>query len=224
MTDVRLTATNPVDSTVVPVACNDKGELLVENPIGPGLYVEKAGDNMTGDLTLGGDKIKLDAGDGTAEYVGSIRAHGFVSPSGVDFNLESHYQQGTIGTSRGAGVFRLSDEDGTQGPQQAMRITQVGLQPADAKIAFYYNGNAELKGDVIVGSGGDLYQLVEQDGICHMVQQSFLVSDESRADGGLALRNIQTELTMIEQQLQKVIEHLNLPPNADWSIFGASNS
>ena len=30
MTDVRLTATNPEDSSVVPVACNTRGELLIE--------------------------------------------------------------------------------------------------------------------------------------------------------------------------------------------------
>ena len=41
MTDVRLTATNPEDSSVVPVACNEKGEILlaepevVEGPAGP---------------------------------------------------------------------------------------------------------------------------------------------------------------------------------------------
>ena len=33
MADVRLTATNPSDSSVVPVACNDKGELKLEEPI-----------------------------------------------------------------------------------------------------------------------------------------------------------------------------------------------
>ena len=31
-------------------------------------YVEIAGDNMTGDLTLGTDKITLDATDGSAEF------------------------------------------------------------------------------------------------------------------------------------------------------------
>ena len=30
MTDVRLTAVNPEDSQVYPVACNDKGELLLQ--------------------------------------------------------------------------------------------------------------------------------------------------------------------------------------------------
>ena len=33
MADVRLTATNPQDSSVVPVACNSRGELLLEEPI-----------------------------------------------------------------------------------------------------------------------------------------------------------------------------------------------
>lgn len=33
MADVRLTATNPEDSSVVPVACNSKGELLVDKPV-----------------------------------------------------------------------------------------------------------------------------------------------------------------------------------------------
>ena len=33
MADARLTAINPVDSSVVPVACNDRGELLLEEPL-----------------------------------------------------------------------------------------------------------------------------------------------------------------------------------------------
>lgn len=76
MTDVRLTATNPEDSSVVPVACNAKGELLLEEPtLASDGYVAKTGDNMTGDLTLGDgtdDKITLDATDGTATFAGDI--------------------------------------------------------------------------------------------------------------------------------------------------------
>ena len=33
MTDVRLTATNPEDSSAVPVACNSRGELLITDPV-----------------------------------------------------------------------------------------------------------------------------------------------------------------------------------------------
>ena len=47
MTDVRLTATNPEDSSVVPVACNAKGELKLEE-------VPTFDGNVDGDLTVSG--------------------------------------------------------------------------------------------------------------------------------------------------------------------------
>ena len=47
MTDVRLTATNPEDSSVVPVACNTKGELKLEEPI-------KFDGDLDGDLNVTG--------------------------------------------------------------------------------------------------------------------------------------------------------------------------
>ena len=50
MTDVRLTATNPEDSSVVPVACNSRGELLVEGSEG-GEYLPLTGGDLTGPLT-----------------------------------------------------------------------------------------------------------------------------------------------------------------------------
>ena len=51
MADVRLTATNPVDSSVVPVAANSKGELLVAEPT-----VSEINNDLTinGDLTVTG--------------------------------------------------------------------------------------------------------------------------------------------------------------------------
>lgn len=47
MADVRLTATNPDDSTVVPVACNAKGELKLEEPL-------SFDGNLDGDLVVTG--------------------------------------------------------------------------------------------------------------------------------------------------------------------------
>tara|TARA_B100000459_G_scaffold114377_1_gene67685 strand:- start:3178 stop:3786 length:609 start_codon:yes stop_codon:yes gene_type:complete len=47
MTDVRLTATNPDDASVVPVACNEKGELKLEEPIA-------FDGDLDGDLSISG--------------------------------------------------------------------------------------------------------------------------------------------------------------------------
>lgn len=60
MADVRLTATNPVDSSVVPVAANSRGELLVESPT-----VDSINNDVTinGDLTVTGT-INGDTGGG----------------------------------------------------------------------------------------------------------------------------------------------------------------
>jgi len=59
MTDVRLTALNPVDSQVYPVACNTSGELLVADG-GPDLTV--TGDlTVDGTATIGGTALVTDA-------------------------------------------------------------------------------------------------------------------------------------------------------------------
>ena len=50
MADVRLTATNPQDSSVVPVACNSKGELLLEQPP----EAPEFDGSLDGDLTVSG--------------------------------------------------------------------------------------------------------------------------------------------------------------------------
>lgn len=49
MADVRLTATNPADSSVVPVACNEKGELKLEE-----IPDQSFDGNLQGDLTVSG--------------------------------------------------------------------------------------------------------------------------------------------------------------------------
>ena len=65
MADVRLTATNPEDSSVVPVACNDKGELKLEE-------IPSFDGNVDGDLTV----------SGSATFAGKILSG--ESPTGGD--------------------------------------------------------------------------------------------------------------------------------------------
>ena len=53
------------------------------------VYVNKTGDNMTGDLTLGTDKITLNAGDGSASFAGDVKSKGKVLTRTVELQLEA---------------------------------------------------------------------------------------------------------------------------------------
>ncbi len=65
MADVRLTATNPVDSSVVPVACNAKGELLLEEPQVPEFDGNVDGDlTVTGSASFGGETTTIKGTEG----------------------------------------------------------------------------------------------------------------------------------------------------------------
>ena len=76
MTDVRLTATNPDDSSVVPVACNSRGELLVAEPVIEEIPndVDFTGDvSITGALTVGGNSSFQDSiFDGAATFSSDV--------------------------------------------------------------------------------------------------------------------------------------------------------
>jgi hypothetical protein len=91
MTDVRLTALNPVDSQVYPVACNTSGELLVADG-GPDLTV-------TGDLTVDGtasfnnDDVNIDSsgrlGIGTSSPSANLYIAQAATKTGGDINASA---------------------------------------------------------------------------------------------------------------------------------------
>jgi len=137
MTDVRLTAINPVDSQVYPVACNSNGELIVdrEDP-GPDLTV-------TGDLTVDGvgsfaaGNFNIQtwgiAGNGDLDLYGSTTSsYGWRLTSGA--NLIS-------GTSYASPLISLN---GTTGSANFSGSIQLGEDPV--------NGNDE---GVFIGFNGD---------------------------------------------------------------------
>lgn len=212
MADVRLTATNPEDSSVVPVACNAKGELLLEEPtLSSDDYVAKAGDTMTGNLHLG-DKITLNP-DGSAQFAnGKIDffENGDGIFGGIDISFSGDgFNQDYILRFSGAG-------------------SDLGLAiPQQNVLGFYHNkkqvasidltGSAEFSSDVIVGSRGKKWMIVESNGLAHLVDQT------SAATEYPPLRDIPSELTMVEQQLQKVLEKLRMIPEAGWEVWDGSD-
>ena len=338
MTDVRLTATNPEDSSVVPVACNEKGELKLEEPtVSSDDYVAKAGDTMTGNLHLG-DNITLDAIDGSAEFGGgdiNLNANGSATfagnvgigtdnptmdlqisdpvnpvvsvvnpttgaqgvlnaPSGgainfgsatdhnvlfstnalqkaclttagnfyiggdvqndpnISLNADGSAEFGDVsinggfnqdnGSSLGSGFCYIRAD--SESPITVFGVMKGGSRPVDYTIQFLNDGSTEFAGgsigfnangsaafasDVIVGSRGKQWMIVESNGLAHLVEQTR--SEISTADlvdvepsiSYPPLRDIPGELTMVEEQLQKVLEKLRMVPEAGWEVWDGSD-
>ena len=98
-------------------------------------YVEQSGDNMTGDLTLGTDKITLDATDGSAEFAGG---------AGVIGGSEIRVGGGSAG-------FATQDNGGTgvyAGSALNLRDTA-----GDLKVDIKSNGTAEFTGTLTSALG-----------------------------------------------------------------------
>ena len=228
MADVRLTATNPEDSSVVPVACNAKGELLLEEPtIASDDYVAVTGDNMTGDLTLGIDKITLDASDGSATFAsgactifnqGSIKATSLEATDNVFVEADA-----------GAGALSVLNES-TNLPEFQVVVgdaTKIGYNVStDPKITLDRSGSAEFAGDVVVGSRNKQWMLVEQNGLCHMVEQLRATTADLVAPAVAEyppLRDVFAELDAIEKALGDVMDKLRMAPPAGWEVWDGSS-
>lgn len=142
MTDVRLTALNPTDSQVYPVACNTSGELLVA---GDGTdYLPLTGGNLTGDLTLGTDKITLEAANGHAKFGADIRIK-----AAADQTPLLRLEKGTVGVGQitsTSSALQIFSEVGSG--------NQIKLQafPGDDLVTLRYNPTAGVTDDVFIAA------------------------------------------------------------------------
>ena len=149
MTDVRLTIVAE-DGQVYPVLGNTKGELKLEEPtLASDDYVAKTGDNMTGDLTLGTDKITLDATDGSASFASDA-----VQIQGSSGQLYWDQPTGFLamyGQRSGTGTFAITSDG---------QIRLGGADPTDSSKTNILlegdDGSAEFAGDVTSSNGTNL--------------------------------------------------------------------
>ena len=334
MADVRLTATNPDDSTVVPVACNAKGELKLEE------FPDQSFDgNLDGNLTVSGSgtfeqrvSVGGDPGVGArgvnvnpVGYVGVCGGHevgNYVfsgSPAGTSVPTSQIFSNGAaaFGNSFGDINFTIGDEqsavtitgrdvanssteyaflaqhylDGARGDlfrvnydgsslfaggkctignqgdisigssmtnygdvgvnvssNGSILACRAGVTPvwtatqgvgSAATSRIYSDGQAFFNNDVVVGSRGSQWMIVESGGLAHLVEQTAFkeISTADLVDPGSVstadlvnpetnyppLRDIPGELTMVEQQLQKVMERLKMAPEAGWEVWDGSD-
>ena len=67
------------EGAVVPVQVTAEGKVVAVGDGPQGDYLPTTGGNLTGDLTLGTDKITLDAADGSATFTGNIDTYDYGS-------------------------------------------------------------------------------------------------------------------------------------------------
>lgn len=199
MSDVRLTATNPEDSSVVPVACNAKGELKLEEPIAPPEF----DGNLDGDLTV----------------TGKVSAEGDIV-KGI-YAVNQSYS-----ALRGPGQLELGRV--SAGVNAFINGTRYNNGVAELNFQVMSNGAATFKGDVVIGSRSKQWMLVEQGGLCHMVEQVVRMTD-GLVDPAAAveypkLRDVFSELNVIEKALEEVMTKLRMTEPDGWPVWDGSDN
>ena len=131
MADVRLTATNPEDSSVVPVACNEKGELKLEE-----IPDQSFDGNLQGDLTV----------SGSAEFAGRVNVDSYIqTPLFLAGGPEYPSSNASI---------QLRKNTGSQAFYVDENIFQFGgSQPSSPNIQLNNDGSASFASDVGFGTG-----------------------------------------------------------------------
>ena len=203
MSDVRLTATNPEDSSVVPVACNSRGELLVAEVVIEGIE---------NDVTIGGNLTvanKLSSGEDLVWR--------FMSPDEVNSSEDikpnltcySGYYDAYVHELRSSGNYRSKRIDGWD-------ITYT----------------VELQGlhNVIDGgkNGSSVYR-VDWEGVVHS-QNLVLELEEPNANNyspetgytGPTI-NVREELQFLRDQVRSLMEKLKMSPEGGWPVWDGSD-
>ncbi len=100
-------------------------------------YVNKTGDNMTGDLTLGTDKITLNATDGSGVFKGLVQAANGYEAGGV-----------TLGGPVNGYIFVRNDK---ATPSTAIGVFKNGNLTEDLTASVTNDGSIFAAGDVKIG-------------------------------------------------------------------------
>jgi len=144
MTDVRLTATNPEDSSVVPVACNAKGELKLEEPLA-------FDGNLNGDLTVTGSASFAGNVTTKAAFLNELQA-GY-SPTGSAYKVFSGSSTFAEILNNGSASFASNVETGAgyaNGGGCNLFINGAGTD--DERGAFIARGRSTMSGTAKQGS------------------------------------------------------------------------
>ena len=119
---------------------------------GAGKYVEVAGDNMTGDLTLGTDKITLDASDGSAEFAGRISGNGECFLGDNNSDPRGYLKIVNNSTNEDDDAIRITDT--TNNNVARIRVDGSATFNSTVKQGDFNGGRIDATGSVLLAAGG----------------------------------------------------------------------
>ena len=152
MTDARLVATNPENSSIVPVACNAAGQVLVSDVV-----IEQISNdlNLDGDLTVSGN----------GDFSNGVDIQGDLTVSNGSFSGSDLKVSGSITTSNGwsndsSGAFLISNNPSSKAEialksvagSNNVAVSVNAGNTTDPKILLKYDGSARFQGNLQVGT------------------------------------------------------------------------
>lgn len=199
MADVRLTATNPVDSSVVPVACNSQGELLVTEPV-----IEQ----INNDVTITG---RIQAG--TAADAGASILNGvvFYSTKGtVVFQADGAATFSWVLRNDGYANFNRSSASG---------YGSVGINDNTKGLAVYSTSGALVwsVGYTGVTRASSLMLQLESDNPANFKTVSD--GEESTSEYIGPELNVLDALVALKNEVQRLEEKLKMVPETGWEVW-----
>jgi len=202
MTDVRLTATNPEDSSVVPVACNSRGELLIEE-----VKVEAIENDLVVDGNLAVSK--------PADAWGGIYSFYPVANEGDGPYMGGlwHNEGGNVCLM--AGGYRNDANQWTPFlGAESSNACQIQLQQ-NGEITFRTAANKQK---------GDPYQITTRFTINDSGPSSFDLRLERPGDSRAWRESISVfeELEFLRAQVRRCLEKLKMTPEGGWEVWDGS--
>jgi len=149
------------EGAVVPVQVTEEGKVVAVGDGPQGDYLPITGGNLTGDLTIGTDKIELTA-DGSAEFAGPIGIGTTGTPSNdLEIRNTADAAIGLSKTGHGQGILQRSTggvdiyslSTGSQANQSFSFYSGPDEASATKTVHIEGDGSVEFAGDVQVGSG-----------------------------------------------------------------------
>ena len=161
----------------------------------PELFVDVDGDNLTGNLTLGTDKIVLNATDGSATF-----AAGDVVISGSG-NVKSGDPDNSAGSVLSPVGQNYARQDGAGSSVAAYLVQNGGTTAADTVARINYDGSATFAGDVSLGQNltGGYALKINAEGNSGNVGGIYLTTNpSSSAQAALLVRDLATNTDNVQ--------------------------